>query len=312
MSEQGRYNYLFGPVPSRRLGWSLGVDLVPLKTCTQNCVYCQLGMNGQTTLQRKPYVPVDDVLDELKRKIDEGLKADYITLSGSGEPTLHSQIGDLIVQIHAMTSIPVAIITNGTLLSDPQVRAQCRRADLVVPSLDAGDAEVFVRINCPDSGLNFEDFVQGLIDFRKEYSGPYWLEVFFIQGLNTSEDQVRKMKILIDQIHPDRIQINTAIRPTTDPNVMRAEASVLEHIRTVLGDRAEIIADFSKLPVQESGQTSQDHILRLLARRPCRMQDISNGLRLRPQEVVKSLEFLMKNGKILSESKNGQTYYKAL
>ena len=120
MTDQGSYKYLFGPVPSRRLGWSLGVDLVPLKTCTQNCIYCQLGMNGETTLERKPYVPVDDVLAELQQKLKDGLQADYITLSGSGEPTLHSQVGELIDRIHEITSIPVAIITNGTLLSDPQ------------------------------------------------------------------------------------------------------------------------------------------------------------------------------------------------
>ena len=141
-----KYRYLFGPVPSRRLGRSLGVDIIPLKTCSQNCIYCQLGKDAPQTLQRKEYIPIESVLAELKIKIAEGLEADFITISGSGEPTLHSQLGELIDGIRKLTDIPVAVITNSTLLSDRGVRRDCCKADVVLPSLDAGDPETFQKV----------------------------------------------------------------------------------------------------------------------------------------------------------------------
>ena len=167
----GKYKYLFGPVPSRRLGLSLGVDIVPLKTCSQNCIYCQLGMNGSQTTKRSEYVPVHAVLEELRQRLTEGLNADYITLSGSGEPTLHSKITSIIKGIKELTDIPVALITNGTLFTNPRVRAACLNADVVLPSLDAGDEQTFTKINRPHTDIKFVDFVDGLCKFRKSIGG---------------------------------------------------------------------------------------------------------------------------------------------
>ena len=199
-----KYKYLFGPVPSRRLGRSLGVDIVPLKICSQNCIYCQLGVNAETTIDRRQYVDINEVLVELKSVVDEGLDADYITLTCSGEPTLNSRIGDLIDGIREITDIPIAILTNANLFFDPQVRAACCKADVVSPSLDAGDTESFKKMNRPHESINFDTFVEGLYKFRDEYKGQIWLEVFFCQGVNTDDEQVGKMREIIERIAPQR------------------------------------------------------------------------------------------------------------
>ena len=178
--EAPRHNLVFGPVPSRRLGRSLGVDLVPFKTCTYDCSYCQLGRTTRLTVERKEWVPMDAILDELKRKLT--CRPDYITLTGSGEPTLHSCLGQLIEHIQAMTRIPIAVLTNGSLLWQHEVRKELALADVVLPSMDAGGAFTFTCINRPQASLSFETLVEGLVEFRRAFSGHYWLEVFLWGG----------------------------------------------------------------------------------------------------------------------------------
>ncbi len=234
--------HIFGPIASRRLGRSLGVDIVPLKVCTQNCIYCQLGIDGERTLERKEYVAAEVVLAELKERITEGVEADFVTLSGSGEPTLNSAMGKIIDGIRAITDIPIAVITNGTLLSDPAVRADCCKADLVLPSLDAGDAETFGKINFPHKDIDFDVFVEGLCEFRREYSGRMWLEVFLSEGVNDSDDQVDKIGAIIKRIGPDKVQLNTAVRPTAKESVLRVEQTRLEEIAGRLGGNVEVAA----------------------------------------------------------------------
>ncbi len=168
--------YIFGPVPSRRLGRSLGVDLVPFKTCSYDCIYCQLGRTTNQTVERREWVPLDAVLAELRGKLAS--QPDYITLSGSGEPTLYSRLDELIDGIRAMTEVPIAVLTNGSLLWQPEVRSKLLRAHLVIPSLDAGDERTFQAIDRPHGTISFKRMLWGLIDFRREYQGQYWLEVF--------------------------------------------------------------------------------------------------------------------------------------
>ena len=163
--------HVYGPVHSRRLGLSLGVDLVPYKTCPFDCIYCQLGRTTRRTVQRAAYVPVDKILGDLKRSLREVPKPDFITLSGSGEPTLHSGIGKIITGIRAITSIPIAFLTNGALLGDEDVRSGCRLADVVLPSLDAGDEAAYARVNRPAPGLTLRSLVEGLAGFREDFSG---------------------------------------------------------------------------------------------------------------------------------------------
>ena len=179
---------VFGPVPSRRLGFSLGVDLVPFKTCTLDCVYCQLGPTTHKTLKRKEYIPTEGILPEVEKMLNKGKRVDYITFSGSGEPTLHSGIGKMISRIKRISSIPVAVITNGTLLNQGQVQEDLWAADLVIPSLDAVDERIFQRINRPHASLNTKMIIRGLDDFAGKFPGKIWLEVMLVRGLNDSKE----------------------------------------------------------------------------------------------------------------------------
>jgi wyosine [tRNA(Phe)-imidazoG37] synthetase (radical SAM superfamily) len=309
---QKRYKYLFGPVPSRRLGRSLGVDIIPLKTCTQNCIYCQLGKDAPQILQRSEYAPISAVLEELRLKIQDGLEADYITISGSGEPTLHSGLGWLIDGIRKLSRIPIAIITNGTLLGQADVRADCSKADVVLPSLDAGDADTFRKINKPHPALDFDSYVEGLVQFRREYPGQFWLEVFLCEGINTNQTAILNLKTLIDKIGPDKIQINTAVRPVVHPEAAKVEPQKLEQIARFFGPRAEVIADFSRHMGRETFSSDETSILEMLLRRPCSFDDICSGLELHPHVVQKVLAELLDTSKIACEEKNGKKYYKPL
>ncbi|MHC4386895.1 MAG: radical SAM protein [Planctomycetota bacterium] len=307
-----KYQYLFGPVPSRRLGRSLGVDIVPLKTCTQNCIYCQLGKDALQTLDRKEYAPIDAVLKELKTKIASGLEADFITISGSGEPTLHSDLGRLISDIRAVTEIQVAVITNGTLLSRPDVRADCCKADVVLPSLDAGDTETFQKMNHPHPDLDFEQFVDGLIRLRSEYAGQIWLEVFFCEGVNTTIQAISNLKTRIEQIRPDKIQVNTSVRPVVHPEAARVEPKRLISIASQLGEQAEIIADFSRHIGATTQTVDLNIILETLRRRPCSLDDLCAGLGLSKEQLEPALIKLEALSKIITEEKGQKKYYKPL
>ncbi len=309
MTDQA-YKYLFGPVPSRRLGRSLGVDIVPLKTCTQNCIYCQLGKDAPQTLDRTDYVPISDVLDELTRKIEEGLTADTITISGSGEPTLHAGLSDLIDGIHRLTDIPVAVITNSTLMYRADVRDDCAKADIVLPSLDAADAETFEAMNHPHPNLCFAEWVGGLKLFSKQFSGKLWLEVFFCDGVNTNDESVTKFKDLIEQLKPDKVQINTSVRPTVHSVAARVPEDKLHAIAEKLGDHVEVIADFSRLDGQTEFSASEEGILAMLSRRPCSLEGICDGMGLNRNVVQKIIARLLETSKIIAEEKKQETYYK--
>ncbi len=310
MAEQKKY--LFGPVPSRRLGRSLGVDIVPFKVCTLDCVYCQLGRTTEKSIERKEYVSIEAVLEELKQRISEGLNADHITISGSGEPTLNSRMGELIDGIKKIADVPVAVITNGTLLNDKGVRAQCAKADVVLPSLDAGDEEVFEKINRPHKKISFKSLVDGLCQFRKEYTGQIWLEVFFVEGVNTDSGQIAKIRETIKKIRPDKIQLNTAVRPTADSGVRKVKAEKLKQIAKELGDNAEVIADFDVSGGSDRHNLINDeNVLSMLKRRPCSLDDICSGLEINRNMAVKHITSLEKKKLIISEEKGGKVFYKA-
>ncbi|MGC9356194.1 MAG: radical SAM protein, partial [Mariniphaga sp.] len=204
------YKYLFGPVPSRRLGMSLGVDLVPRKVCSLNCVYCEVGETTKLTTQRMNYIPATKITSELDHYFSNNPLPDYITFSGYGEPTLNAGIGEIIRYLKEKhPAIPVAVLTNGTLFSEARVRKELLMADLVLPSLDAATQACFEKINVPAQGLTIRDYINGLADFKKEFSGIIWLEVFILPGYNDSETELIALKKAIQKIGPDRIQLNT-------------------------------------------------------------------------------------------------------
>lgn len=305
-----RWKYLFGPVPSRRLGASLGVDIVPLKTCNQNCVYCQLGLHGQATMERRVYAPVAKVLEELRAWVAEGGKADSITISGSGEPTLHSQLEEIVRGIRYITNISIAIITNGTLLWDPAVRRACCLADVVMPSLDAGDAETFQLVNRPHPKLDFDLFVRGLTEFRDVYPGRYWLEVFLIEGLNTGSEQLDKMRTILERIRPDKIQVNTAVRPTAEAGVVRVEPGRLEELARQLSPTAEVIADFDRTSHRTCDLPDTQILIEILRRRPCSLSDLSAALGYSADLLQPILDELLKRNSIRRELRGDTCYFK--
>jgi len=299
---------VFGPVPSRRLGRSLGVDLVPFKTCTYDCIYCQLGRTTNKTIQRKEWRPLDEIIRQLKVKLY--LQPDYITLSGSGEPTLFSKCGELISKIKEITNIPVAVLTNGSLLWLPEVRNSLLKADIVIPSLDAGSNHLFQYVNRPHPDITFSKMLDGLIKFREEYKGKYWLEVFLLAGVTTPEMEIKRLNTCIDSIQPDKVQVNTVTRPPAESFAEPVPRETLENLASQLFERSEVIADYKDIHKKNEFVGKCDDILTLLERRPCSIDDIANGLGLHKNEVIKYIEELSTLGKIEIVTQNYKIYYK--
>ena len=308
MSESDR-KHTFGPVPSRRLGRSLGVDLVPFKTCPYDCIYCQLGSTTTKTVERCPYFPVEAVIADVKEALDKGVEADYITLSGSGEPTLHSEIGCVIGEVKKLTDIPVVVLTNGGLLADPDVRRALSKADIVAPDLDAGSEAMFSYINRPHSSILLNNVVDGLAKFREKYSGRIWLEVFLLAGVNTAEAEIEKIKSHIERINPDEIHLNTVARPTAEDYAWRVPDDIMLRMRDSFGDKAKIVSPFKHEELSTSQAVKKDDVLALLARRPCTLEDIASGLSIHHNEAGKYVAALLSEGRIAETRQNGVPYY---
>ena len=237
--------YLYGPVKSRRLGFSLGITLTPHKICNFDCIYCQLGKTETLSIERKEYIRINDIIDELRVWLEANKEAalgfDFITLSGSGEPTLNAAFGDLISGIKRLTTYKVAILTNASLLADSSVRSQMSGADLIVPSLDAVTQELFVKINRPAQNIRVEEIINGLIDLRREFRGKIWLEVMLVKGVNDDLRHIKKLRDIIEKINPDKIQINSPVRTTAEENILSVAKPKLRKIKNILGDKAEIV-----------------------------------------------------------------------
>jgi len=307
------YNYLFGPVPSRRLGMSLGVDLVPLKVCSLNCIYCECGRTTDLTVERKEYVPYDGVTSELREFFDENPAPDYITFSGSGEPTLNSRIGDILEFIKSKWSdIPVAVLTNGTLLSRKDVRDEIMQADLVLPSLDAASDRAFRRINRPLKSLDIDEYIEGMILFREQYRGKIWLEVLIIPGCNDSREELNLLRDAILRIAPDRIQLNTLDRPGAVAGLKPADSRKLQEIADFWGlDDVEIVAAPSKRKEKKSYRPdTESAILETISRRPCTLEDLSEILGLHISEINKYLDVLEGEGRIERAEEQRGVFYR--
>ena len=304
-----RKPYTFGPVPSRRLGRSLGIDFVPFKTCTYDCIYCQLGRTTAKTMERKEYAPMRAVLQEVEEKLNKISPPDYITLSGSGEPTLHSGIADIISGIKKISSIPVAVLTNGSLLWIDEVRRAISGGDLVIPSLDAGSKETFARVNRPHGGIPFQEMVEGLSSFRKTFRGPVWLEVFITGGVTDSEDELVRIRNLTEQIAPERIQLNTAVRTPAEAYAGLVPKERMKEISGLFGGNCEVIADYTDVHDQSEFSSTREDVLDLLRLRPCSIDDISSGLGLHRNETVKYVQELMDKKLIGMEERRGKRIY---
>ncbi len=303
--------YIYGPVPSRRLGFSLGVDLVPYKVCTYDCIYCQLGKTIKKTIQRKEYIERREILLQIGKALLTKQKIDFITFSGSGEPTLNTGIGFLIRETKRLTNIPVAVITNGSLLYNEKVRKSLLEADLVVPSLDAARERTFKFINRPPSSLKFDNIVRGLLEFRKEFRGKIWLEIMLVKDVNNSAEEVKLFESIIGKAAFDRIQLNTVVRPPCVISTLPLGIQELRKIKNIFGEKCEIVSDFKKELQKTTFRKNAERILEMIKRRPVTVQDISASLGLNRNEVVKYLDIFRKNGKIKILNFKGKHYYGA-
>jgi wyosine [tRNA(Phe)-imidazoG37] synthetase (radical SAM superfamily) len=305
-----KYRHLYGPVPSRRLGRSLGIDLVPPKICTYDCVYCQIGQTAERRLVRKEYIPGQEVLEEVKTFLEKGdSPVDHFSLSGSGEPTLHSGIRWIISEIKKLSSVPVAVITNGSLLYLSEVREDLLQADVILPSLDAASREVFEKINRPHPEISVEKVIEGLVEFRNVYSGKIWLEVLFCKGVNDSPDEIGKIKKVIDRIRPDRIDLNTVVRPPAEKWATPLSRTELEKIRAFLGEKAIVIPEFDRHPLTVPGQEIRERIVSILGRRPLSLADLSMWMKISQQELEIHLNPLIQEGKVRTRAFGGSVYF---
>lgn len=301
--------YIYGPVPSRRLGFSLGIDIIPAKTCTLDCIYCQLGPTSDKTLKRSLYFSAREILAQVKNKISSGQRVDYVTFSGSGEPTLNTNLGKLIREIKKFTTIPVAVLTNGTLFSQKDIRKALMAADLVIPSLDAASQDIFEKINRPCSPLKIEEIIDGLRAFRREYKGIIWLEVMLVKGVNDSPDHIQNLKDAISRINPDKIQLNTVIRPPAERTARPLSPEELEKTKKVFGQNCEIIAEFDKKAQESLAENLESAILAMVQRRPVTLTDISVSLGRHKNEILKYLNLLLEQGKVQAVVHKDLTYF---
>jgi wyosine [tRNA(Phe)-imidazoG37] synthetase (radical SAM superfamily) len=306
--------YVFGPVPSRRLGRSLGIDPIPLKTCNWNCVYCQLGRTSPLTCERKEFNPPEVILHEVEQVLRaHSLKdIDYVTFVGSGEPTLHIGLGWMIRQVKSVTDLPVAVITNGSLLRLSEVRHELLAADIVLPTLDAGDQLLYLKINRPCPKLDFAGHLDGLIAFREMFRGALWVEVMLIRGMNDDPDTLQKIAEALERIQPDQVHINQPTRPPAEAWARPLDDEGLLRARAILGRKSRVIAygvgqfdlgDFDNLA---------DAVLNIVTRHPMREEELILTLtRWKPGEVNKVIEELAEDGRLQRIERFGIHFWSA-
>lgn len=307
--------HIFGPVLSRRLGLSLGVDLVPFKVCSYDCAYCECGHTTDLTLKRKTFVPAGVVMAELRTVLASRPALDTITLAGSGEPTLSLALGPVIAAIkREFPEYTVSVLTNGSLLSDPAVQDELLPADRVIPTLSSVSQQTFERIHHPHPSLKIDTIIDGMIGFRKRYTGQLWLEIFIIPGLNTTDEELDGLKAAVARIRPDYIQLNTLDRPPADTWVRPASADELERVREYLGTKGIGIAGKTPpvSPAVVERTAAADLMYAMLCRRPATVEDLVRATGLSANEVTEILGSFERDKKISSHRMERGVFYSIL
>ncbi len=298
-NKQSGYKYIFGPVPSRRLGLSLGIDLMPAKTCSLNCVYCECGKTTHLTITRDEYIPTEDIKRELKDYLNKGPRLDFVTFSGFGEPTLHSGIGEIILFLKSdYPQYRIALLTNSTLFYQDKTIKQVLAADVIIASLDAVSSPVFNKINRPHPDLKPDALIRGLVELRKEFKNQLWAEVFLLPDINTNDSELKKIKIALDRIMPDKVQLNTIDRPGTESWVKAVEKKDMTRIESYL-TKAETIS-YGKQE-QSDNKNIQNYTLQIISaikRRPCTVEDVSRILGITVPKAQECLETLVCQKKV--------------
>jgi wyosine [tRNA(Phe)-imidazoG37] synthetase (radical SAM superfamily) len=306
--------HVFGPVPSRRLGRSLGIDPVSPKTCNWNCVYCQLGRSTPLSSEPRRMAPVRTVLDELEVALaSSGGHADWLTFVGSGEPALHSELGPMITGARALTRLPIAVITNGSLLDRLEVRRALGAADAVLPSLDAGSERLFRAVNRPFPTLTLEGQVSGLAAFRKTFSGALWVEVMLVAGLNDGEQALRDLAAALGRIQPDEVHISVPTRPPAEPWVRPPGPEALEEARSILGGQARVVLAVDGPFELGAGASLDDAIVEVIARHPMSEEELVATLRREQhgKDVERALRELSRSPRVQVVERGGRRYWTA-
>ena len=304
--------HLFGPVNSRRLGLSQGIDLLPPKICNFNCIYCEVGPTTLLTCDRKEYVPTTEIITEIKTLLNdtEAVKnIDYFTITATGEPTLHTGIGEVIRFIKNNTGKPVAVLTNGSLLHLKEVRDDLMAADLIIPSLDAALPESYRKINRASPCADLTSIIEGLEVFRKQFKGDIWLEILLAKNMNDSPEDIEAFKKVVKKINPDRIQLNTVARPPLEEFAAPLSQEEMHHIAKQFETPVEIIVDFERRKRDGYRPIIETETLHMLKRRPCTASDICEALNLNPEKINYFLKDMVKTGKIIQKFHNDRTYY---
>jgi wyosine [tRNA(Phe)-imidazoG37] synthetase (radical SAM superfamily) len=310
---------VYGPVPSRRLGRSLGIDIIPPFTCTFDCIYCQLGKTKNKVKDWKGLIcpQMDDIVNELKQRLGEINKIDFITVSGSGEPTLNKDLGNIASSIRDISDLPLVLITNSSLLWQPDVLSNAKKFDIVMPSLDAGSDKLFRMINRPALGLQLDEIADGVRKLKQETEGQVWLEVMLLKGKveNINQESIRNISEKINLIEPDMVFINTPVRPPCETYVMPPSGKELAVAKSLM--ESEISGDV-EITIPSGHYSSaglpldndvQGRIVRLLSVRPCTIQDLAKSTGLNPNEIAKNIEALLNMGSVFKKSTGGTVYY---
>ena len=309
---------VFGPVPSRRLGLSLGIDLLPFKTCSMDCVYCECGATTNLTCKRREYFPTDAVIAEIDSVLSRKPKIDFITFSGVGEPTLHSGIGRIIRHLHEHYSeLPVCLLTNASLLGDPALRQELQYISVIVPSLDGSNEEELFKINRQEQSVTLDSVMKGLIAFRTEYPQiAMWLEIFIVHGVNDSPESAERFRLLAAQIQPDKVQLNSLDRPAVANWVHPAPQAILEQMAEVIGRSVpvEIIARHreqvkTKDGLPDVGQYNE-LILKTLRSRPCTAEDLVSTLEIPASRIEPHLRRMERAGLVAAEPGTRGTFWR--
>ena len=303
---------VFGPVLSKRLGNSLGIDVIPHKTCSYNCIYCQLGSEENTITDLTNYYSVDEIIYELKEALLNNKNINYITFTGSGEPTLYKDLKKLIYKIKQITDIPVCIITNGSLLYKQEMRSNLLLADLIIPSLDAGNEETFKLIDNPNKEIDFDKMVEGLIEFKKVFKGEYWLEIFLLKDINDNEDELDDIIKIVKKIKPDRIQLITATRRVANEKAKALSDEELKKIKKYFNSKCDIEIDIPNISENHKGNTrilTEEDIVNFLIRQPDTAYIIAKSFNENERKVKELLDLLIKKNKVREEIVNGVISY---
>lgn len=302
-------SFVFGPVPSRRLGFSLGVDIIPRKYCNFDCIYCQIGKTKNKAVARQRFFEPSEVVKEILHAAQNREKIDFITFSGSGEPTLNENLGAMIRELKESLPIPVAVITNGSLLNQEAVRDDLQDADVILPSLDAASDYVLQRVNRPASNISLQTIVDGIRSLRRQYHKPIWLEVMLVRGINDGDTEARKLGEILRDLPVDRIHLNTVTRPPSEKGVRPVGAARLRKIQELFGERCEVISSFQKSGVTRELPGWTETVMETLRRRSLTLNDLNAITGVPSHQLQSYLRHLERKGMIKINRLGNETYY---